>query len=194
MSAEGMPQTRLSLLGRMLKLVTELVARFPVSVIVISALLAALSMTAAQLGLGFRTSRSDLLNPKSAYNRRWAEFVQEFGEQDDVVLVVRGDTPRNVAPIIDELAELLGRQPKLFRSILSKVDTSKLRSKGLYQDQIDLPKLQQIDAFLTQSQSIVQGSLSSLNIGGQIIRIARLRSLVSLGSSRTSYNSACPSS
>ncbi len=65
MSAEGKPPTESSLLGQPLKLLTVLVARFPISVIIISALLVALSLTGAQLSLGFRTSRSDLLKPRS---------------------------------------------------------------------------------------------------------------------------------
>ena len=76
MSAERNPQTEFSLLGQPLKLLTVLVAGFPVSVIVISALLVALSLTGAQLSLGFRTSRSDLLNPNSENNRRWADFTR----------------------------------------------------------------------------------------------------------------------
>ena len=168
MSAEGKPLTEFSLLERPLKLLTVLVARFPVSVIVISALLVALSLTGAQLSLGFRTSRSDLLNPKSENNRRWAEFTQEFGEQDDVTLVVHGDDPRVVPPILDELASQLNRQPKLFRSIFHKVDVAKLKSKGLYNDRVTPQFLQQINGFLGQSQGLLQGDFASLNVGGQI--------------------------
>ena len=84
-------------MGQPLKLLTVLVARFPISVIIISALLVALSLTGAQLSLGFRTSRSDLLNPKSENNRRWAEFTDEFGEQDDVTIVVYSRRPQGRA-------------------------------------------------------------------------------------------------
>ncbi len=172
MSAEGKPQTEFSLLGQPLKLVTVLVARFPVSVISISALLVALALTGAQLSLGFRTSRSDLLNPNSEYNRRWAEFTQEFGEQDDVTVVVHSKDARAVPPILDELAAQLNRRPKLFRSLFHKVDVAKLRSKGLYNDQVPLGSLQQINHFLAQSQGLLQGDFSALNIGGQIARFA----------------------
>ena len=168
MSAEGKPQTEFSLLGQPLKLLTVLVARFPISVIIISALLVALSLTGAQLSLGFRTSRSDLLNPKSENNRRWAEFTQEFGEQDDVTVVVHSDDPKAVPPILDELAAQLNRQPKLFRSVFHKIDVAKLKSKGLYNDQVSLQFLQQINGFLDQSQGLLQGDLASLNVGGQI--------------------------
>ena len=168
MSAEGKPQTDQSLLGKPLKLLTVLVARFPISVIIISALLVALSLTGAQLSLGFRTSRSDLLNPNSENNRRWAEFAKEFGEQDDVTVVVHSKDPQAVPPIIDELAAQLGRYPKLFRSVFHKIDVARLRSKALYNDRISPQLLQDINAFLEQSQGLLQGDLASLNVGGQI--------------------------
>ncbi len=174
MSAEGKPQTEFSLVGQPLKLLTVLVARFPISVIIISALLVALSLTGAQLSLGFRTSRSDLLNPKSENNRRWAEFTQEFGEQDDVTVVVHSDNPKAVPPILDELAAQLNRQPKLFRAVFHKVDVAKMKSKGLYNDRVSPQFLQQINAFLGQSQGLLQGDLTSLNVGGQIAWFADL--------------------
>src|SRR5271166_2107866 len=168
MSAEGKPQTEFSPLGQSLKLVTVLVARFPISVIIISALLVALSLTGAQLSLGFRTSRADLLNPRSENNRRWAEFTQEFGEQDDVTVVVHSDDAKAVPPILDELAAQLNRQPKLFRSVFHKIDVARLRSKGLYSDQVSPQFLRQVNGFLDQSQGLLQGDLTSLNVGQQI--------------------------
>ena len=168
MSAEGKPQSESTLLGRPLKLLTLLVARFPVSVITVSALLVALSLAGAQLGLGFRTSRADLLNPKSESNRRWNEFVKEFGDQDDVTVVVSSKDPQAVPPILDELADKLNHQPRYFRLVQHKIDIAKLKSKGLYNDQVSLETLQEIDGFLNQSQGLLQGDMSSLNVGGQI--------------------------
>jgi hopanoid biosynthesis associated RND transporter like protein HpnN len=168
MSAERKPQTEASLLERPLKLLTLLVARFPVSVITISALLVALSLTGAQLSLGFRTSRADLLNPKSEHNRRWNEFAKEFGEQDDVTVVVHSENPQAVPPILDQLAAQLNRQPRFFRLVQHKIDIAKLRSKGLYNDQVSLKMLGEIDGLLNQSQGLLQGDLNALNLGGQI--------------------------
>ncbi len=168
MSAEGKPQTESTLLGRPLKLLTLLVARFPVSVITVSGLLVALSLAGAQLGLGFRTSRADLLNPKSESNRRWNEFVKEFGDQDDVTVVVSSKDPKAVPPILDQLADELNNQPRYFRLVQHKIDVAKLKSKGLYNDQVSFKTLQEIDGFLDQTQGLLQGDMSSLNVGGQI--------------------------
>ena len=129
MSAEGKPQTPPSsgagsLVAQPLKLLTVLVARFPISVIVISALLVALSLTGAQLSLDFRTSRSDLLNPKSENNRRWVEFTQEFGEQDDVTVVVHGQDPKAVPPVLDDLAAQAQSRAQTLPLDLPQVSTS----------------------------------------------------------------------
>src|SRR5208282_1664941 len=48
------------------------------------------------------------------------------------------------------------------------IDVAKLRSKGLYNDQVSLQFLQQINGFLAQSKGLLQGDLSTLNIGGQV--------------------------
>ena len=34
-------------------------------------------------GLTFKTSRLDLLNPRSEYNQRWLAYLAEFGDRDD---------------------------------------------------------------------------------------------------------------
>ena len=47
-----------------------------------------LALMLAGSRLGFRTSRLDLLNPKSSYNQLWLEYIDEFGDADDVVVVV----------------------------------------------------------------------------------------------------------
>ena len=161
-----MPQAESSLLGRPLKAATLLVTRFPVSTMVVSGLLAALALTYAQLGLKFNTSRDDLLNPKSEYNRRWLEYTHEFGEQEDVIVVVSGENRKAILPVLDEVATLLAREPKYFRSILHKVDSSKLRAKGLHY--LEAKPLKEIESFLGQAQPVLQGDWAALNVGGQL--------------------------
>ncbi len=58
------------------------------------------------------------------------------------VVVYSKDDPKAVPPILDELAARLNRQPKLFRSVFYKIDVAKLKSKGLYNDQVSLQTLE----------------------------------------------------
>ena len=171
MSADGKPQAEITLLGQPMRLVTDLIVRFPLTVIIASALLAAGSLTMAHLSLGFRTSRSDLLNPNSDYNRCWQQYVSEFGEDEDVIVVVHSDDPKKIPPVLDELAEKLRAQPKFFRAVLHKMDVDKLRSKGLYH--VAPQQLKEIQGFfLEQARPVLSGDMASLNLGGQVTWLA----------------------
>lgn len=100
-------------------------------------LAAVLAVTAVALlitvsGLKFKMSRLDLLNPKSEYNQRWLAYQQEFGDQDDAVVVVQGDDTAQVLAALDDLALELKRPDQPFESVLSEWDLSSFRSKGLH--------------------------------------------------------------
>jgi predicted RND superfamily exporter protein len=99
MSDERMSQaepTESSALTKPLQIVTRLAVRFPKVMIALATAVtvAALALTATRLG--FRNSRADLLNPKSAYHQRWLAYTKEFGNQEDVVIVVEAERPEQV--------------------------------------------------------------------------------------------------
>ena len=93
MPAEGTPHENISLLGRLLVGVTWLVLRFPLATVIIGVIAAVASLYLTQTRLGFRTSRADLLSPKSNFNRLWVEYTKEFGATEDVIVVVEGRRP-----------------------------------------------------------------------------------------------------
>jgi len=161
-----MPRAESSLVAKPLEWITALVIRFPVATMVVSGLLAAGSLVLAQTRLQFQTSRSSLLSPKSDYNRRWLEYADEFGEQDDVVVVVSGENRQAILPVLDELAERLKREPKFFRSVFHRVDTAKFQAKGLYY--LKPEKLAEIEGFLGSVRPVIEGQWSALNVGGQV--------------------------
>jgi len=163
MSAEGMPQEK-SLAERPLLWVTRLVLRFPVLTLVIGGALALGAALYSNYRLEFQTNRLDLVNPKSEFNRLWNDFVQEFGDQeDDVVVVVEGAKPEKVLAARDELALAILREKRFFHTVLSRIDPSKLKSKGLYYAAPEM--LQQIEAFLDQVEPIVRDNWAWLNVG-----------------------------
>ena len=82
--------------------------------------------------LGYRTSRLDLLNPKSDYNSLWVEYINEFGEDDDAVVVVEGANREQIVPVLQEISSVLAHDDRLFHAVLHGVDISKIRSKGLH--------------------------------------------------------------
>ena len=120
--------------------------------------------------LGFRTSRAELLSPNSDYNRRWLAYTKEFGNKEDVVVVVEGAEPRaDHSRPGRRLPQLAGRKD-LFGAVLHQTDAPKLRSKGLYYLDIESPDpkeldLTKIDALLDKAAPILQGDWSALSLG-----------------------------
>src|SRR5262245_44784127 len=115
--AEGNPHADRSSLAAPLEAVTRLVLRSPGLVLGGSFMLAVLAVLISINGLSFKTSRLDLLNPRSEYNQRWLAYLGEFGRRDDAVCVVRSNDPAALIAAIDDLAAELTRQPDLFESI-----------------------------------------------------------------------------
>jgi hypothetical protein len=62
-------------LARPFVLGTRLIIAFPVTTIAIALMVAAAACYLTATRLGYQTSRMDLLNPKSNYNRLWTEYI-----------------------------------------------------------------------------------------------------------------------
>ncbi len=113
-----------------------------------------------------------MLNPSSSYNRRWQEYTKEFGDEEDVVVVVEGPNREAVVPVLDELAAMTQRESRHFHAVMHKIDYSKLRAKGLHY--LKPAELATIDGFLAQLDPILQGDWSQLNLVNMAGRMANL--------------------
>jgi hopanoid biosynthesis associated RND transporter like protein HpnN len=149
-------------MARPLVAVTQWVLRVPRAVLAGAIVLAVLAILLAVSGLGFRTSRLDLLNPNSGYNKLWIDYIDEFGPDDDAVIVVEGSHRNEVLPVMDELSEALAREDQFFHSVLYEVDLSNIRSKGLYQ--IPLAEIGQLDRYLDQIEPVLDGDWSMVGL------------------------------
>ena len=159
-----MPQLQTPILASLLQTTTRAVLRRPVVVLVAACALALLAILVTALELGFHTSRLDLLNPKSSYNKLWIDYIREFGATDDVLVVVEGDTEAHVVSALNEVATVLERETRHFRSILHpQVDLSAVRSKGLHY--LESEKLAAIEQFVTEAKPIVDGGWTQLCVG-----------------------------
>ena len=127
MAAGRIPQADDSLLSAPLLAMTEWSLRAPLTVLFGASALALLALAVTVNGLTFKTSRLDLLNPRSEYNRRWLAYLSEFGRRDDAVVVVRGEQREELTAAIDDLAAQLRQEPQLFESVLHRRDLSRLK-------------------------------------------------------------------
>jgi hypothetical protein len=132
MPAERIPPADDSLLVHPLLAVTEWTLRAPATILASAVALALLAIAISVNGLSFKSSRLDLLNPRSEYNRRWLAYLTEFGTRDDAVVVVRADQRNHLTTAIDDLATQLRQEPQLFESVFYRRDLTQLKGKALH--------------------------------------------------------------
>jgi len=143
-----------------LTFVTQSVLRAPGAVLALGLVLAAASLVLAGGWLGFHTNRLDLLNPNSEFNRRWLAYLDEFGNQDDVVIVVEGPAREQVVAAIDDLAAAL-ENDRAFRAVLHRTDLSALQAKALHH--LSVADLRRLHGLLDHWQSILHNDWNQLS-------------------------------
>ena len=116
---------------RLLTSLVEGVCRFPRTVLALSLVLAAASLCAFASFLEYRTQRSDLISPNKDYHKRWREYLAEFGNDDDIVVVVKGSDRKRMEEALDLLAKRVQDQPALFDRLFYKVDLRLLQNRAL---------------------------------------------------------------
>src|SRR5262245_14034526 len=120
------PET--GLIPRLLVGLVGRVCRFPRSVLAICLAGAALSAWMFFTRLEYRTQRSDLISPNKDYQQRWRQYLAEFGNDDDIVVVVQGTDRPRMQRALDALAAAVGRQPDRFDRLFYKVDLRNLQN------------------------------------------------------------------
>ena len=107
------------------------VCRFPRGVLAVSAGLCALSLYAALFHLQYHTQRSDLISPRKECQQRWRNYIQEFGDDDDVVVVVKGSDRARMIAALEQVADRIRSQPNQFDRLFYKADLRTLHDRAL---------------------------------------------------------------
>jgi hopanoid biosynthesis associated RND transporter like protein HpnN len=154
------------LLARLLVGWTRLCLRAPAAILLLALVAAVAAGLWTSRELGYKVSRLDLLDPSSEYNRLWIDYLAEFGEDDDAVVVVEGPSRKRVVDVLEELSRELADGGELFRSVLHEVDLSRVRAKGLHY----LPdeELSSIDRFLEASSIFLDDGWGRLKVGTMV--------------------------
>ena len=167
MSAERMPHgEETSLWSRLMTWALVPALRYPTAVITLAIVAALGACFYSYARLGYKTSRSDLVNPNNEYSRLWNEYIKEFGDEDDAVVVVEGESRAAVVPVLQDLATLLAGENKHFHAVLHGVNLEKIRSKGLHY--LPAEELLGIESFLEQASGVVDGEWSKLSVGAMV--------------------------
>src|SRR5205807_1860448 len=125
----------------------------------------AASLYAFNHSLEYRTQRSDLISPNKDYHKRWREYLAEFGNDDDIVVVVQGSNRQQMQQALEALAARVQEQPALFDHLFYKVDLRSLQNRALLY--LSRDQIQQIQANLRSMTLLLEvGPLAwqSLNL------------------------------
>jgi hopanoid biosynthesis associated RND transporter like protein HpnN len=156
------PAPGAGLLARALVAWTRLTLAAPGVIVLVALLTAAVAGVWTTRHLGYKVSRTDLLDPESDYNKLWIDYVHEFGEDDDAVVVVEGEGREQVIAVLEELSAAVRERPELFHAVLHEVDLSRIRSKGLHY--LSPADLEGIDRFTEQAAPVLQGGWAHLKV------------------------------
>ena len=143
---------------------TEFLLRHRRVVLTLSLALTIASAVFTVWGLGFRTSRLDLLNRDSEYNQRWLAYLDEFGSDDDVLVIVAGADEAAIEPVLDALQGELESHRGHFHSVLCRSDLSRLNAKGLHF--VGEADLRRLALFVERLEPVARGDFSSWTTRG----------------------------
>lgn len=129
----GEPQTppHAGLLTRVLCATTASSARRPGWTLLLVLLSTVLALGISARFLKFKTSRAELFDPRADFQQRWLDYVERFGEQADLVVVLEGDDSAAIRRAMDDLGAKLLAEPQTFDRVTWKFDPSPLQRKGL---------------------------------------------------------------
>jgi hopanoid biosynthesis associated RND transporter like protein HpnN len=116
---------------RLLLWLVGTVCRFPLAVLLVSLGLCGLSLFAACTHLQYHTQRNDLISSRKDYLQRWQRYVAEFGDDDDIVVVVRGQDKGRMEKALEAIADKVEEHSDLFDRLFYKVDLRSLRTRAL---------------------------------------------------------------
>jgi hopanoid biosynthesis associated RND transporter like protein HpnN len=105
--------------------------RWPKLVLVVALILSGLSVYASCAFLEYHTERSDLVSPRKEYQQRWKQYLAEFGDDDDIVVVVQGAKRASMEAALEALAGELQKRQDCFDRLFYKVDLRPLRNRAL---------------------------------------------------------------
>ena len=63
--------------------------------------------------LVYQTHRNDLISQNKDYLKRWQQYIDEFGDDEDLVVVVQGTNRRRMEMALEDLAGDVAARPDL---------------------------------------------------------------------------------
>src|SRR5262245_57786935 len=119
------------IIPRFLATYVSLGCRRPWLVLAATLLSCAICLWGALNFLRYENQRNDLHDKSKDYYKRWQQYVAEFGDDDDMVVVVKGPSRIQIEQGIEDLAAEIRKQPNQFDRLFYKVDLRPLHDRAL---------------------------------------------------------------
>src|SRR5580704_13004778 len=127
MSAEFRPD----FLARSVMGLVAWIARYPWVVLVTSIMLTGAAVLVAYNKLAYQTQRNDLLSADKPCQQRWQKYIDAFGDDDDMVVVIEGNNREQMIAAVNAVAEQVKQHPELFDRVFYRVDLQHIRDRAI---------------------------------------------------------------
>ncbi|HAM54949.1 MAG TPA: hypothetical protein DCQ64_05925 [Candidatus Rokubacteria bacterium] len=117
--------------GRLLRSLVRVSCRRPVLTVLVSLVLALAGTAYAVQGLRFKTSGRDLLPQNAGYVLRYAEYSRDFGELEDIVVVVEARSFEAARDYASRLVQELRNSPVKFPRASYRIDPKRFEGRQL---------------------------------------------------------------
>ena len=128
--------------GRLLRRLVRLSCRRPAVTVGVSLLLAAVAILYTMQSLTFKTSTRSLLPQNAGFVVRYAEYAKEFGELEDIVVVVEAGSFEGARAYAARLTDELESGPVKFHRIAYRIDPKRFEGRQLLY--LPTPELREI--------------------------------------------------
>jgi hopanoid biosynthesis associated RND transporter like protein HpnN len=117
--------------GRLLRRLVQASCRRPGLTVLLSLLFAAVGAAYALHALTFKTSMRALLPQNAGYVLRYAEYARDFGELEDIVIVVEAGSFEGARAYASRLTQELRASPVKFHRIAYRIDPMRFAGRQL---------------------------------------------------------------
>jgi len=147
------------ILGKIFSHLERLACFHSIPVILVSLILAGLSIWVTINYLKFNTNRGDLIAKDLPYTKLYKEYRDQFEDFDGMIVVVEGDHPHSMKNFAEALVTKLEKNKSSFPKIFHKIDTEYFKNKAfLY---LDIPELIDLKENLGSHQDFLENVNSS---------------------------------
>lgn len=109
----------------------DLIARYPLAILFVALLLSAISVVYTKNNLEFLTGRDDLMPKNSKFHRDYRDYRREFGDTEEIVVVLESDDPDKAGRFGKELFSRLQQRKDVLREVFYPYGLPFFKKNGL---------------------------------------------------------------